>query len=619
MVSYFTYCRPPDIPAVLLAFFSFTDLLLTHHSALSYHYDIGDYAVGCPEDWFNVGDRCFHLVDDNVYRWVEGGTKCSQVKGLNSRALHNDNWFLIRDLSAAIRGLSSSNEQFWTGFFVESDQSGALPATIQQADSANEISMYSPIWNEIQPQLAMLVNSSRLCIMLDVAIDEPERYGWTLKNCEEDFPIICETFGCPQEQYRCTDNSACIPQKAVCDGIIDCEDKDDEQNCNCKCDERQTTYNETYGSIRKRGDDQDSCAPTQCSWEIKQTPGTRIRLNLMSMKSSDSGHVRVEGLDSGEVFALQPNGPATIQTSGSHLRVRYVNNSTKPAIGDSTSCVRRFESWNGTFSPPMHVYRKDRYRSSTNCMWVIDNQDGQPLSIQIPLFKLATGDYFLIYDGKIASGNLMGNYSASNEPPSLFVSMQKEVTFRFWAAPTTPGDLGFLVAFERTCIDQHVKQGHGQIQSPAFHQPNARVPFECSWIVDVPCTADTCGLTVYFDALNLTNMDQITLRSANDMLTLDGSTLPMSFRATSPQLRISMRGLTQQFAAKLTFSGDCPTEQVPNAAPQDTTKAMAMFRDQTEFQCDNPTKGSQFLSTCMLGGQWQTSGFSACQNADGNQ
>ncbi|KAI6227303.1 hypothetical protein M3Y99_01266500 [Aphelenchoides fujianensis] len=41
-----------------------------------------------------------------------------------------------------------------------------------------------------------------------------------------------------------------------------------------------------------------------------------------------------------------------------------------------------------------------------------------------------------------------------------------------------------------------------------------------------------------------------------------------------------------------------------------------MFRDQTEFQCDNPTKGSQFLATCLLGGLWQTSGFSACQNAD---
>ncbi|KAI6214470.1 hypothetical protein M3Y94_00272300 [Aphelenchoides besseyi] len=428
--------------------------------------------------WLSVGDRCFYVIDDNVYRWSEASIKCAQV-------------------NLALQDLKIPSFQFWTGFYVELDESGSLPATIKQTDSSSEVPMYNPIWNELQPQLSMLFNSTKLCLIIDSKIDDRTKYGWKLKDCDESYAILCETFTCLQSSYRCKDNSACIPQSAVCDGVVDCQDQDDELNCNCDCDKLQTTFNNTYGSIRNWGSKSNSCPSTYCSWEIVQTPGTRIRLN-------------------------------------------------------------------------------------------------------IPLFKLAIGDYLLIYDGEIDRTNLLGNFSSLNKPPSSFVSLQPEVTFQFYASPKTVGDLGFLVVFERTCVNQLIKQGHGQIQSPGFHQPSHRLPFECSWFVDAPCSSNSCGLT---------------LHSANEELILDGSSLPISFRSTLPQLQITIRGLSKQFAALLTFSGDCPIDEIQNALPQVSSKSSVVFRDRAQFVCQNPTKQAQFFATCSLSGQWSLSDPSTCQKA----
>ncbi|KAI6187505.1 hypothetical protein M3Y98_00251400 [Aphelenchoides besseyi] len=601
MKFYFTFWRPPDVLVPKYLFF----YLLIHRFVCSFNYDIGDYAVGCPEGWLNVGDRCFYVIDDNVYRWRETSIKCAQVKSVNSRVLHNDNWFLIRDLSLTLRDLKIPTLQFWTGFYVESDESGSLPETIKQADSLTEVPLYNPIWNELQPQLSMLFNSTKLCLLLDIEINDRTKYGWKLKDCDESYAILCETFSCLQSSYRCQDNSACIPKSAVCDGIIDCQDQDDELNCNCDCDKLQTIYNKTYGSIRTLGSK--SCPSTYCSWEIVQTPGTRIRLNV-NMKSQCP-------LETMILVTLKLRD--WIQEKYTRLEAmgRQVSKLLAVICEFNMSTIQRNQSVDSiciTLEKNQHHVCKDSSRG----MELSHRQCTSTQEIDIiPLFKLAEGDYLLIYDGEIERTNLLGNFSILNIPPTSFVSVQPEVAFQFYASPKTVGDLGFLIVFERTCVNQLIKQGHGQIQSPGFHQPSHRLPFECSWFIDAPCSSNSCGLTVYFDALNFTNMDRIILRSANEELKLDGTSLPISFRSTLPQLHITMIGLSKQFAALLTFSGDCPIDEIQNALPQVSSKTSVVFRDRAKFICQNPTKQAQFFATCSLSGQWLLSDPSTCQKA----
>lgn len=61
-------------------------------------------------------------------------------------------------------------------------------------------------------------------------------------------------------------------------------------------------------------------------------------------------------------------------------------------------------------------------------------------------------------------------------------------------------------------MDQHLlKQDYGIIQTPGFLRSSMRQPFDCSWVIDVPCPNGLCGMTIYFDALNITNTDLITV------------------------------------------------------------------------------------------------------------
>lgn len=47
--------------------------------------------------------------------------------------------------------------------------------------------------------------------------------------------FVCRTIVCLPGQVRCADGSRCINHNWVCDGLVDCGDKSDEDNCASNC------------------------------------------------------------------------------------------------------------------------------------------------------------------------------------------------------------------------------------------------------------------------------------------------------------------------------------------------------------------------------------------------
>lgn len=57
--------------------------------------------------------------------------------------------------------------------------------------------MYSPMWNEIQPQFNFTITGpTRKCVSTNINTNMPVNYGWKLIDCTNELPVICETFGC---------------------------------------------------------------------------------------------------------------------------------------------------------------------------------------------------------------------------------------------------------------------------------------------------------------------------------------------------------------------------------------------------------------------------------------
>ena len=50
-------------------------------------------------------------------------------------------------------------------------------------------------------------------------------------KCPDILPddVLCP--GCKSDEFKCIKDNVCILKTAVCDGIFDCEDQTDEENC----------------------------------------------------------------------------------------------------------------------------------------------------------------------------------------------------------------------------------------------------------------------------------------------------------------------------------------------------------------------------------------------------
>uniref|UniRef100_A0A915EAV6 Uncharacterized protein n=1 Tax=Ditylenchus dipsaci TaxID=166011 RepID=A0A915EAV6_9BILA len=589
-------------------------------------------------EWFSVGVGCFKELDKELrMTWTEANIFCKQPENNVSQLFELQDWFLHYQLSQQLSQQSITKDsstanplrvtEFWTGWRVQVVKQGELPRhLVSSSNSELQPIVYNPLWSSLEPQL-FNATEGWWCISWIADFQSPAEYGWKIRPCSLQLPVICQTFACYAEsdglpQYRCADNNKCIARTSLCDNVQDCSDNDDEMppNCVLECQQESTELKSSHGNIFTPGfvantDQSNITSDAVCEWTIKQDPGVRIKLNFMAVDiDSKDDELLVEGLDSGEKFPIALyNQPMSFISSGSKLRIKYKSGKSYRTTGknsgfhlqysteESSNCVRKFES-------------------ATDCFWTIDNYAEEVISIRIPYFRLAIGDWLAIFDGDLQEQNLFGNFTASDMPPMAFLSHAKEINFKFWAGPDTPGEQGFEVNFERSCKDQFINSSFGVIESLNYRFMSVRnaSEYKCSWLINVPCS--NCVFTIFFDFLDLLNVDEITLQEIDKDVTAIRSSIGMpqfSYRSNTSSVVLSLNSVSNKFFTKISFSVDCPklSDVLPRhlmLLPSISFDTNLPYRTRLDLGCGPNIASSVPLMPIVCGdaGQWDTKSLS---------
>ncbi|GMR40735.1 hypothetical protein PMAYCL1PPCAC_10930, partial [Pristionchus mayeri] len=157
--------------------------------------------------WTTFGSRCVHFSDKFV-PWFEATDICKREYS-GSIPLSEQNWLALREITPG-------NRLVWTG--LESDSTSTL------LDNGMLTSIYTPAWSDNDPAR----KPEGQCVAMELFPLEDKSHGWTYKSCDAQLPVACETFACIGDEFRCADNSQCIPRPFVGDGVRDCQDGSDE-------------------------------------------------------------------------------------------------------------------------------------------------------------------------------------------------------------------------------------------------------------------------------------------------------------------------------------------------------------------------------------------------------
>ena len=172
---------------------------------------------------------------------------------------------------------------------------------------------------------------------------------------------------------------------------------------------------------------------TNCEWLIQPTaPGVfvEVAFSRFAVAGGDS-LILYDGINaSAPILAVLSgnNNPATIQSSGSDLFVRFVTNAIGTANGwrivYNTQPIP-FCSGLTTLNSPAGLFNDgsfpfSNYVQNSNCSWLIAPPGAVTVDLQFNYFSTeANFDFVTVYQGTNNNGVLLGSFSGNRVPPTL--------------------------------------------------------------------------------------------------------------------------------------------------------------------------------------------------------
>ncbi|KAF8358446.1 hypothetical protein PRIPAC_93441, partial [Pristionchus pacificus] len=185
--------------------------VLTRADRYSFEWTAGNVDYTCTglkgQGWTRFGSQCV-LFSKKFVPWFDAGDICKR-EYFGSAPLSEQNWL-------ALRQIAPDNHLVWTGLQSHSPS--------ELLDNGAATSIFNPAWSDNDPAR----RPEGECVAMDLSPLTEKSHGWTYKSCDVQLSVACETFACVGDEFRCADNSACIPRAFVGDGIVDCSDGSDE-------------------------------------------------------------------------------------------------------------------------------------------------------------------------------------------------------------------------------------------------------------------------------------------------------------------------------------------------------------------------------------------------------
>ncbi|VDL75047.1 unnamed protein product [Nippostrongylus brasiliensis] len=293
-----------------------------------YSWTIGDVRLTCDlgnPGWKLAGRSCFFAFRTKNQTWNAANQMCRNYVFGHSHGAWTKNWLLARSLLKILPA-----GVYWTGY-RSSQSSDRLEVGWEYMDT----SIFNPTWASDQPSADGILDK---CVALDLRSERT--VGWRLVNCAEPLPALCETFACMDDEFRCTDNSRCIPRSAVLDEIVDCGDGSDEKTRNLALLGRKTANNNYHtmsslgcqnlvpnapkGTITSPNYPRNYSQWTFCQWDIHAQPGHILVFNVKDLDLSTNGSLTLEGSGAGGNLSLT-NGsyPTSYVINSNMVRVRF--------------------------------------------------------------------------------------------------------------------------------------------------------------------------------------------------------------------------------------------------------------------------------------------------------
>uniref|UniRef100_A0A0N5ARB9 Sushi, von Willebrand factor type A, EGF and pentraxin domain-containing protein 1 n=1 Tax=Syphacia muris TaxID=451379 RepID=A0A0N5ARB9_9BILA len=495
-----------------------------------------------------LGSSCFKVLNQKL-PWLESNTACNSPQYLYSNSFTLSNIFLLNHLAEKLEKVS-----YWTGYYTDVNNDNLLSGNLEGFSVFDTKPIYDPVWADTQPRVDS--DDRKQCVLFGSDPSDTAVFGWHLENCSALHPTICQTFACIKDvTMRCKDNTKCYPVAHYLDNIQDCADASDEYGVTT----HELAESEGIITITIKGDSY----KTQ-SWIL-----------------NSKGNVNQSMIDLEALIFMS--------------RI----------IPEEKSCSGSF-SGNGSWSLPKTVSDGFFYPADLHCDTRIANPEKALMTIKILDFEIADGDQLKIYDGTYTDSNLLGEFSSTLEPPTLLLFSSEELNFIFQSLPNSSGAPGFRIAYEQGCLNKQYTAKHGQFETPAVRFPSKRSPFQCSWILEVPCNDfDQCQFTMELSLLELDSQDTITLSSAdNSYVVTNKEMAPIRYRSVNNVVFVDIVSKSNVAAVVGKFSIDCPSLNIPSNTRVTYTHHLE-YNSVAIFSC---VKGYHLTGnssiTCEANGQW---------------
>lgn len=183
--------------------------------------------------------------------------------------------------------------------------------------------------------------------------------------------------------------------------------------------------------------------------------------------------------------------------------------------------------WQGSFDDGSSILN---YKPNTNCLYIIEPECGNIISLDFPRFDLADGDFVKVYEGVNTSGNLLATFDSQNHPEDQTITSHNGViciNFVTNSGSVAKGwKASYRVQYCQTNIPVTKSQGSFDDGSGVCEYENSTV---CSWVIQ-PDGAESIDISFSeFDLGAQSHFVRIfknSMASANTIETFDSSNPP---------------------------------------------------------------------------------------------